>query len=163
MLIASSAAGMGFGNSGVHLCHGMSYAIASQVKSYQPEGYDTDHSLVPHGLSVIVNAPSVFSFTGEADPDRHATCARILKAARTGGEDTYIPGVTDSGKFLADEIRHLMDDLKVPSGLKSFGYTEDDIPSLVQGTLPQHRVTKLAPKPVGQKELEELFMGVYNE
>lgn len=179
MLIASSAAGMGFGNAGVHLCHGMSYAISSQVKQrnkrkatkpYQPEGYilhghaATDTAMIPHGLSVIVNAPAVFSFTGSADPERHATCARILKQARAGQGAIYFPKPSpDTGRWLADEIRYLMDDLRVPIGLKPLGYELEDIPSLVEGTLPQHRVTKLSPRPVGRTELENLFLSVYNE
>ena len=47
--------------------------------------------------------------------------------------------------------------LKMPSGLAAIGYTEADIPALVQGTLPQHRVTKLSPRPAGETELAELF------
>jgi hydroxyacid-oxoacid transhydrogenase len=169
MLMASSSAGLGFGNAGVHLCHGMSYAIASQVKQagpnpYRPEGYPTDHVLVPHGLSVIVNAPAVFTFTGSADRERHATCARILKKARCGGGTIYFPKPSpDTGRWLADEIRYLMEDLKVPFGLKPFGYELDDIPALVEGTLPQHRVTKLSPRPVERQDLEDLFLSVYNE
>ena len=156
MLIASAAAGMGFGNAGVHLCHGMSYPVASQVKSYQPEGYANDHALVPHGLSVIVNAPSVFSFTGTANPERHEKCAKILHQERTN-HSSFTPMTNNAGHWLADEIRFLMEDLEVPFGLKTFGYTEDDIPSLVQGTLPQHRVTKLSPRPVDEAELVQLF------
>jgi hydroxyacid-oxoacid transhydrogenase len=162
MLLASSAAGMGFGNAGVHLCHGMSYTVASQVKTYQPDGYDTDHAVIPHGLSVIVNAPAVFSFTGIANPERHATCARILQEARTG--QAVSPSSKDTGKWLADEIKLLCQDLGcVPMGLTTFGYTEEDVPSLVQGTLPQHRVTKLSPRPVGEPELQALFMHALNE
>jgi len=37
------------------------------------------------------------------------------------------------------------------------GYTEADIPALVEGTLPQHRVTKLSPRPAGPEELTQLF------
>jgi len=47
--------------------------------------------------------------------------------------------------------------LKTPSGLAEIGYTSSDIPTLVEGTLPQHRVTKLSPRPAGRDELGELF------
>lgn len=152
MLLASSSAGLGFGNAGVHLCHGMSYPIASQVREYR--GYTTaDHPLVPHGLSVIVNAPAVFEFTGVADPERHATCARILAKAR-GAPDRH---VSDAGAWLADEIRIVCDDLGVQLGLRQFGYSENDIGSLVNGTIQQHRVTKISPRPVDRPELEQLF------
>lgn len=169
MLLAAAAAGVGFGNAGVHLCHGMSYPVASQVKSYVPPGYGgVDHPLVPHGHSVIVNAPSVFQYTGRAAPERHLECARILAAARDykgtrgtldgmakGGNSLESPD--DAGKYLAEEIRHVMMDLNVPLGLKALGYKEEDIDELVDGTLPQHRVTKLSPRPVGREELKMLF------
>jgi hydroxyacid-oxoacid transhydrogenase len=45
----------------------------------------------------------------------------------------------------------------VPNGLKALGYTTSDIPALVEGTLPQHRVTKLSPRPAGPDELAALF------
>jgi hydroxyacid-oxoacid transhydrogenase len=45
----------------------------------------------------------------------------------------------------------------MPNGLSAVGYTELDIPALVAGTLPQHRVTKLSPRPAGEAELTELF------
>jgi hydroxyacid-oxoacid transhydrogenase len=47
--------------------------------------------------------------------------------------------------------------LKMPNGLSALGYTPADIPALVAGTLPQHRVTKLSPRPAGEAELTELF------
>ena len=154
MLLASSAAGIGFGNAGVHLCHGMSYAISSQVKDYRPPGYDVDHPLVPHGHSVIVNAPAVFRFTGSACPERHFECANILA---NGRNKTLKYDASAAGAMLADELSELMLLLNVPFGLKALGYCSLDIPSLVQGTLPQHRVTKLSPKPVNENDLELLF------
>ena len=177
MILASSAAGIGFGNAGVHLCHGCSYPIAAQVKdSYIGKAYDfiTDHALIPHGLSVIVTAPSVFTWTSVACPDRHRTCAQILQSARWsleqhGGENgtIQVPPTTtagsDPGLWLADEIRHICATLDVQIGLKQFDYTVDDIPSLVDGTLPQHRVTKISPRPVQRADIENLFLAALDE
>ena len=63
----------------------------------------------------------------------------------------------DAGDLLAGKIVGFMKELNVPNGLSAVGYTDGDIPALVEGTLPQHRVTKLSPRPVGEAELTELF------
>jgi hydroxyacid-oxoacid transhydrogenase len=151
MLLASSYAGIGFGNAGVHLPHGMSYPVSGHVKSYRAPGYSVDHSLVPHGISVILNAPAVFRFTASASPDRH------LEAAEALGADVSRQRADDAGAVLADRITWFMQRLHVPNGLAAIGYTSDDIPALVDGTLPQHRVTKLSPRPAGPEELSQLF------
>jgi hydroxyacid-oxoacid transhydrogenase len=50
-----------------------------------------------------------------------------------------------------------MQELDMPNGLAALGYEREHIPALVQGTLPQHRVTKLAPRAAGEEELAQLF------
>ena len=151
MLLAASYAGLGFGNAGVHLPHGMSYAVSGNVRNYRPPGYPTDHALVPHGISVVLNAPSVFRFTARANPARH------LEAAQALGADVSNARADDAGTILADRITWFMQRLKLPNGLRALGYSEADIPALVAGTLPQHRVTKLSPRPAGSEELAALF------
>ena len=151
MLLAASYGGIGFGNAGLHLAHGMSYPVSGMVRDYRPAGYKVDHPIVPHGMAVVLNAPAVFRFTGSACPERH------LKAAAALGVDISKASAEDAGKIVADCIIGFMQRLHIPNGLSAIGYTSDDIPALVQGTLPQHRVTKLSPIPAGERELSELF------
>ena len=63
----------------------------------------------------------------------------------------------DAGKVLADQITAFMQRLKVPNGLRAIGFGSSDIPALVKGTLPQHRVTKLSPRPADEEALAALF------
>ncbi len=150
-LLAAAYAGVGFGNAGVHLPHGMSYPVSGHVKTYRAPGYVTDHPLIPHGVSVILNAPAVFRFTASASPGRH------LQAAGALGADISSARAEDAGAILADRITWFMQRLNVPNGLRSVGYSSSDIPALVEGTLPQHRVTKLSPRPAGPEQLSRLF------
>lgn len=43
----------------------------------------------------------------------------------------------DAGEVLADTLRQFLSDLQVEDGLMAVGYSRDDIPALVKGTLPQ--------------------------
>jgi hydroxyacid-oxoacid transhydrogenase len=151
MLLAASYAGVGFGNAGVHLPHGMSYPVSGNVKSYRAPGYVSDHALVPHGFSVILNAPAVFRYTAQASPQRH------LQAAEALGVDVTRCQAADAGRILAERITWFMQRLKTPNGLREIGYTSSDNPAFVEGTIPQHRVTKLSPSPPGPGELAKLF------
>ena len=152
MLLAAAYAGIGFGNAGVHLPHGMSYPVAGMVRDYRPDGYAVDHPLVPHGMSVILNAPAVFRWTARANPERHLYAAGLL------GADVAGAGPEDAGEVLAGAIIALMRRLEMPSGLRAVGYGPEDVDRLVEGTLPQHRVTKLSPRPAGPEDLRQLFL-----
>ena len=153
MMLAATFAGVGFGNAGCHLPHGMSYPVSGMVHGFVPEGYPSGKPLVPHGMSVIMNAPAVFRFTGPTNPERHIHAARLMGAETSGA------GPEDAGDILADAIVKLIKQIDVPNGLSAIGYTPDDVDALVEGTLPQHRVVKLSPRPVGADELRQLFLG----
>jgi hydroxyacid-oxoacid transhydrogenase len=153
MLLAAAYAGIGFGNAGVHLPHGMSYPVSGMVREYVPPGYPDDHAIVPHGMSVILNAPAVFRWTATANPDRHLEAARLL------GAETRGAGADDAGEILAGEIIAIMRRVGMPNGLAAVGFGPADVAALVEGTLPQHRVTKLSPRPAAADDLRELFLG----
>ena len=151
MLLAAAYAGIGFGNAGVHLPHGMSYPVSGMVRAYNPAGYPADHPIIPHGMSVILNAPAVFRFTASANPQRHLLGAQLM------GVDISAVAEADAGAVLATAIISLMQQTGVPNGLGAIGFTKADIPKLVEGTLPQHRVTKLSPRPATAADLQTLF------
>ena len=151
MLLAAAYAGIGFGNAGVHLPHGMSYPVSGMVRAYNPAGYPADHPIIPHGMSVILNAPAVFRFTAPANPQRHLLGAQLM------GVDISAVAEADAGAVLATAIISLMQQTGVPNGLGAIGFTKADTPKLVEGTLPQHRVTKLSPRPATAADLQTLF------
>ncbi|MCW5700937.1 MAG: iron-containing alcohol dehydrogenase, partial [Rhodospirillales bacterium] len=70
MMFASTLAGLAFGNAGVHIPHAMSYAVAGLNHSFKANGYEDADPMVPHGLSVVINAPAAFAFTAAACPER---------------------------------------------------------------------------------------------
>ena len=151
MLLAATMAGVGFGNAGCHLPHGMSYPTSGMVRDYLPEGYPEGQPIVPHGMSVALNAPAAFRFTGPANPDRHLAAAKLM------GVDVADAGPEDAGDILADAVIALMKRIGVPNGLAAVGYGPDDLDALADGTLPQHRVTKLSPRPATRHDLRQLF------
>jgi hydroxyacid-oxoacid transhydrogenase len=151
MLLAASFAGVGFGNAGVHLAHGMSYPVSGNIRDYRPDGYPDGEPIVPHGLSVILNAPAVFRFTAPANPERH------LHAAQLMGADIDGANPEDAGDILASAIADLLKKLDMPNGLSAIGYSESDIDTLVEGALPQRRVLDLSPRPIDRDSLASLF------
>jgi hydroxyacid-oxoacid transhydrogenase len=152
MILASTMAGVGFGSAGVTLPHGMSYPISGLVRDYRPEGYLSDHPLIPHGMAVILGAPAAFRFMAPANPNA------CLQAAALIGADTRGAGPDDAGELLAQAVIDVMKKVEMPNGLRAVGYTEDDIPALVEGVLPQHRVTKLSPRPASAEDFRQLFL-----
>ncbi len=152
VLLAATYAGIGFGNGGVHLAHGMSYPVSGMVRDYVPEDYPPGQPLVPHGMAVVLNAPAVFKFTASANPELHLYAAKLM------GKDISDAQPEDAGEILASAIVELMQKVGMPNGLSAVGYGPDDVDKMVAATLPQHRVTKISPRPAGAEDLKQLFM-----
>lgn len=153
LMWASTLAGIAFGNSGVHVPHGMAYAVAGLVKDFRPEGYPDEEPIVPHGMSVIVNAPSVFRHTAAACPERHLEGAGFLGANVSGA------GAPDAGEIVGKRIIDLMQATGIPNGIGGVGYGAEDIGALIKGTMPQQRILKNAPMEIGEEHLQTMFEG----
>ncbi|RYE85671.1 MAG: iron-containing alcohol dehydrogenase, partial [Myxococcales bacterium] len=153
MMWAATLAGIAFGNAGVHIPHAMAYAVAGQVRDHRTDGYPDHEPMVPHGISVVVNAPSAFRFTASSCPERHLLGASLLGASVAGA------GPDEAGEALAARLVGLMQACGVPNGLADLGYREGDVAALTAGTIVQSRLLANAPRPVGEPELGELFRG----
>jgi hydroxyacid-oxoacid transhydrogenase len=145
MMLAATLAGIGFGSAGVHIPHACAYPIAGLKHEYRPAGYPQDHGFVPHGLSVIVTSPAAFAFTYEAAPERHEHVASLLGAASTGRD------------ALPEALRSLMHDLGAPDRIRAFGYTEADVPALVDGARKQARLLAVAPREPSDDDLAAIL------
>jgi len=104
-----------------------------------------DHPIIPHGISVALTGPSVFKFTAPSSPDRHREALAIFRGVSQHEDSiTRLPD-RDVGDALYEAVARFLENLGVPRGLKAVGYTNADIPRLVEGTIPQRRVLDLAP------------------
>jgi alcohol dehydrogenase class IV len=148
---AATLAGIAFGNSGVHLPHAMSYSVAGLVRDYKCPGYPQHEALVPHGISVIVNAPSVFRATAPTSPELH------LEAAQALGADVRGASPADGGAILAGAVTALMKAAGVPNGVGGVGYGEADIDALARGAIVQKRLVDNAPMAVDEAMMRGLF------
>ncbi|MBX6341192.1 MAG: iron-containing alcohol dehydrogenase, partial [Thermomicrobiaceae bacterium] len=151
MQLASTFAGIGFGNAGVHIPHAMAYPVAGMVRDYFPPDYNVDEPLVPHGLSVIINAPAAFRYTAPAWPERHMRVAELLGANTAG-----LP-LSAAAELAAEMILGLMKELGIPNGLRELGYEERDVPGLVEGAMKQQRLLVGSPRPVSDAAMATLF------
>lgn len=149
MAFAATFAGLGFGNAGVHIPHANAYPIAGRVKDFRPDGYPTDEPMIPHGMSVALTAPEAFRFTFDAGPERHVRAAALLDPTmdRPSGDAEYLP--------LA--LLRLMKDIGIPNGIGAVGYTEADVPDLVEGTMKQQRLLTIAPKTPTEEDISGIF------
>ena len=149
MMMAATFAGMGFGNSGVHIPHANAYPIAGMVRDFRPAGYPQQEPMVPHGMSVSLTAPEAFRFSFESAPDRHLQAAAMLAP----GQDK----LNNASEQLPSALIDLMRDIGIPSGIGAVGYTESDVPDLVPGTMKQQRLLATCPRPVDEEDIAGIF------
>ncbi len=153
LMWASTLAGIAFGNAGCHAPHGMSYAVSGLVRDFCPDGYPKIDPIVPHGMSVIVNSPSVFRHTSGEAPERHLDGARWL------GADVAGAGNREAGEVLSERLIELMKRTGMPNGLNGIGYDADDIEALVDGSIKQRRLLDNAPIEIDR----EVLVGMFSE
>jgi alcohol dehydrogenase class IV len=154
MMYAAMLAGIAFNAAGCHLPHGLSYAVSGLARDFHLPGYPAGKSLVPHGMAVVLNNPSVWRYTASCSPERHVHAAACL-GTRT--RDLRPGDPHDAGEALAGRVIELMRAAGIPNGLSELGFAERDVDALAAGAEPQWRVIRNAPKDVVRDDLKSLF------
>ncbi|HUH93416.1 MAG TPA: hydroxyacid-oxoacid transhydrogenase [Casimicrobiaceae bacterium] len=153
MMYAAMLAGIAFNAAGCHLPHGLSYAVSGLAKNFHLPGYPPEKSLVPHGMAVVLNNPSVWRYTSVCSPERHVLAAHAL-----GSDAEVRPGdAAEAGEALAGRVIELMRSAGIPNGLSGLGFSPADVDALAAGAEPQWRVIRNAPKDVSRDDLKRLF------
>jgi len=151
MMYAAMLSGIAFNAAGCHLPHGLSYAVSAQTRNWHVPGYPEGKTLVPHGMAVVLNNPSVWRHTAPSHPARHLHCAQCL------GATTKDAAPDDAGEVLSGRVIELMRATGMPNGLSALGFDEGHVDALATGAEPQYRVIKNAPVDVGRDEIKGLF------
>ena len=151
MMYAAMQAGIAFNAAGCHLPHGLSYAVSGLARDFHVPGYPAGKTLVPHGMAVVLNNPSVWRYTAPSCPERHLSAAGCL------GANIRDAGPADAGEALAGRVVELMRSAGMPNGLAALGFGAADVDALATGAEPQYRVIRNAPKDVSRDDLKSLF------
>jgi alcohol dehydrogenase class IV len=151
MMYAAMLAGIAFNAAGCHLPHGLSYAVSGLTRDWHVPGYPEGKTLVPHGMAVVLNNPSVWRYTAPCCPERHLHGAQCLGANTRGATNP------DAGEVLATRVIELMRSTAMPNGLTALGFDDSHVDALATGAEPQYRVIRNAPRDVGRDDLKSLF------
>ena len=154
MMYAAMLAGIAFNAAGCHLPHGLSYAVSGLARDFHLQGYPAGKTLVPHGMAVVLNNPSVWRYTATCCPERHVHGAACLGAKI---RDVKPGDADEAGEALAGRVIELMRAVGFPNGLSDLGFTPGDVEALALGAEPQWRVIRNAPKDVTRDDLKGLF------
>jgi hydroxyacid-oxoacid transhydrogenase len=102
-------------------------------------------------MAVTLTAPAAFRFIVPRRP-RALPAFRALIRAWTS--ETWLRKTP--GNFCS---RHRQGccATRLPNGLRAGGYTPDDVDTLVRGA-PEHRVTKLSPRPATADDFRQMFL-----
>jgi alcohol dehydrogenase class IV len=143
MLMASSAAGIGFGQSGAALTHSFGHSIGSIFK-------------VHHGLAVGLFIPYVFQFYKPVS-DKYLEICHTLR----------IEGASDNESFsnLIKAVRDLFGELDVPLNLKDLGVPADEFEQQME-TLVLYSMedidTVFTPRPMTPAQCEKILRYAYD-
>ena len=143
MIMAASAAGIGFGQSGAALTHSFGHSIGSMFK-------------VHHGLAVAMFIPYVFQYYREVS-DRYLEICHALRIEGASPDESF--------SNLIRAVRDLFRELDVPLNLKDLGISAEELDRQME-TLVLYAMedidTVFTPRPMTPAQCEKIFRYAYD-
>ena len=143
MLIASSAAGIGFGQSGAALTHSFGHSIGSMFK-------------VHHGLAVGIFIPYVFQYYKPVS-DKYLEICHTLRIEGSSSDESF--------SNLIKAVRDLFHELDVPLNLKDLGIPAKEFERQME-TLVLYSIediyTVFTPRPMTPAQCEKILRYAYD-
>jgi len=153
LMWGATLAGMAFGNTGTHMPHALSYGITHLMENITTPDYNLPSPFIPHGISVMLMAPSVFRYTAAGAPERHMEAASALGADAKGATPD------DAGEVIAKRLIELMKATDAPNGLRAAGFADAQYTELAASAFRQSRAIANAPRESNLVDVENIFTG----
>ncbi|WP_240374113.1 iron-containing alcohol dehydrogenase [Bacillus piscicola] len=138
----STLAGLSFYNAGVAGVHALAYPLGGLFK-------------IAHGESNAVLLPYIFDYIWPACLPKMARMAEALgvKTAHLNQREAALAAVK--------ELKHIVDDVGIPSTLGAFGIEEKDIETLAANGIKQTRLLARSPKPFTLDDIRDRYRAAY--
>ncbi|MHA1731596.1 MAG: iron-containing alcohol dehydrogenase [Promethearchaeota archaeon] len=148
---AASMAGMSFGNSQVHVGHGMAHAMGAVLN-------------IPHGNAVGVTVPFAMEFVIN-NPDKDETKNKYALMAKSLGVAEWSDDSGTAAKKLVARVRKLQDQTELPKTIADLGVSKEDFEAKVDKVVDQcleSGAVVLSPRSIRAEEFKKLLEHMYS-
>jgi alcohol dehydrogenase class IV len=142
MSYGSLMAGMAFGNAGVGAVHALAYPLGGRYN-------------VGHGVSNSLLLPYVMQW------NKLACVERMRDIAEAMGVNVAGLSVNAAADQAVEAMTRLCADVEIPSGLRSFGVTEDAIPAMAAEAAGIERLMRNNPRKLSAADIEKIYRAAY--
>lgn len=140
MLMGSLLAGLAFNNTRLGNCHAMSHPLSAVYH-------------VPHGVANAVLISHVMEFNYLAAPQLFADIAEAM------GENVEGLSLIDKAKKSVNTVRQLVEDIGIPTNLKSYNVQEEKIDFMAKDAMLSGNIL-VNPRMTSIEDIKELYLKV---
>lgn len=142
MLLASFYAGVAITSSGTTAVHALSYPLGGKYH-------------ISHGVSNAMLLVPVMLFNEPACRDRLAVAYdRCVNSKECGS-------IEEKSKYMIALLQKIVEDLEIPTSLKEFGVTEEDLDDLVSAGMQVKRLLVNNPRVVTPQDAESIYRKLF--